>query len=109
MDAEAALRESEELLRTLGNNLPEGQINQSKDGSGATSSKSTRTEETVNYEITKTKTTQIVEAGQLKRVSVAVLVDGNYTTAADGQTELIELHIFLEIQRRTKHRAPPCG
>lgn len=69
---------------TVGNNLPEGQINQTKDGSGATNSKSTRTDETINYEIGKTKTTQVIEPGQVKRISVAVLVDGNYTIGADG-------------------------
>ena len=54
-------------------------------GNPATSaSKSSRTEETVNYEITKTVKNQIRETGTVKRLSVAVLVDGTYTTAPDG-------------------------
>ena len=47
-------------------------------------SSSARTEETVNYEITKTVETHVREAGTVKRLSVAVLVDGTYTTAGDG-------------------------
>ena len=41
-------------------------------------------EETVNYEITKTVRNQVRETGQVMRQSVAVLVDGTYTTAPDG-------------------------
>jgi flagellar M-ring protein FliF len=40
---------------------------------------STRTEETVNFEISKTTKTHVRESGALKQVSVAVLVDGTYT------------------------------
>jgi flagellar M-ring protein FliF len=50
----------------------------------ASTSSSTRTEETVNYEISKTTKTQVLEAGGVKKLSVAVVVDGTYTTAADG-------------------------
>jgi flagellar M-ring protein FliF len=50
----------------------------------SSASKSARTEETVNYEITKTVKNQIRETGTVKRLSVAVLVDGTYTTAPDG-------------------------
>jgi flagellar M-ring protein FliF len=45
-----------------------------------------RNEEIVNYEISKTTRTEVIEAGRVKRLSVAVLVDGNYTTAANGQS-----------------------
>lgn len=48
------------------------------------SSASTRTEETVNYEISKSTKTQVQDAGTVKKLSVAVVVDGTYTTAADG-------------------------
>ena len=58
------------------NNLPEAQA---KDANGAKSSnQSTRQEETVNYEISKTIRTQVLENGTVKRVSVALLVDGTY-------------------------------
>jgi flagellar M-ring protein FliF len=50
-----------------------------------TSSSNTRTEETLNYEISKTTKTQILEAGTVKKLSVAVVVDGNYAQGANGQ------------------------
>jgi len=52
--------------------------------SGAVGDSSTRNEETVNYEISKTVETKVQEAGEVRRLSVAVLVDGTYATAADG-------------------------
>jgi len=48
---------------------------QSKDTSG-------RTEETTNYEISKTVKTSTVDGGDIKKVSVAVVVDGSGDTAA---------------------------
>jgi len=42
------------------------------------------TEETVNYEISKTTETEVSEAGGIKRLSVAVAVDGIYTQNANG-------------------------
>lgn len=44
----------------------------------------TNTEEVTNYEISRTTTTQVKEAGAIKRLSVAVLVDGIYTRNQDG-------------------------
>jgi flagellar M-ring protein FliF len=67
---------------TITNNLPG---NSSLAGGGAGSSnKNTRSEETVNYEINKTVRNQVRESGQVKRLSVAVVVDGAYAAAADG-------------------------
>ncbi len=55
------------------------------DQAGATSrSSDTRTEETTNYEISRTIKTQIHESGAVQRLSVAVLVNGTYTTGDDG-------------------------
>ncbi len=68
---------------TVANNLPEGQSKQVV-GPGSESN-SQRTEETVNYEISKTTKTQIHESGLIKRVSVAVLVDGTYAAGGDGE------------------------
>lgn len=68
---------------TVANNLPNP--NPNGNAAGATSaSSSQRTEETVNYEISKQTQVQIRETGQVKRLSVAVLVDGTYAAAADG-------------------------
>lgn len=63
------------------NNLPD-----SKADSAAVlnQSETNRSEETTNYEISKETTNQIKETGTVKRLSVAVLVDGIYTTDKDG-------------------------
>lgn len=67
--------------------------------------RSSRTEETVNNEISKTVTTQVREAGVVERVSVAVLVDGSYQTAEDGTTNYqprteAEMTQLLQLARR---------
>ena len=67
---------------TVGANLPEAQI--PANGQGANKTDARKQEETINYEISNTLTKSTVEAGQTKRISAAVLVDGNYTTNADG-------------------------
>lgn len=68
---------------TIGNNLPNA--NQAGADNGTTSrDAANRTEETVNYEISRTQRTETKEPGRVERLSVAVLVDGTYTTAADG-------------------------
>jgi flagellar M-ring protein FliF len=67
---------------TVGTNLPNN--NQPAASPASSASKSARTEETVNYEITKTVKSQVRETGTVKRLSVAVLVDGTYATAPDG-------------------------
>ena len=66
---------------SVANNLPDAQAN---GAAGKASTNENRTEETVNYEISKKTVNQVRESGTLKRLSVAVLVDGTYTTAADG-------------------------
>jgi len=48
---------------------------------------SQKNEETVNYEISKTVRTEVIEGGRIKRMSVAVLVDGNYVRGANGQQD----------------------
>lgn len=64
---------------TVANNLPEAQ------GQGGTQATSTanRTEELVNFEISKTIRTQVREAGLVRRVSAAVLV--NQIVLVDGE------------------------
>lgn len=46
---------------------------------------STRTEETVNFEISKTTKTHVRESGLIKRISVAVVVDGTYVDDGTGK------------------------
>jgi len=64
---------------TVGNELPGA--NQKPTPAGADSGprdQSRKSEEIVNYEISKTTKTEVIEGGRVNRVSVAVLVDGTY-------------------------------
>jgi flagellar M-ring protein FliF len=69
---------------TVTNSLPAGAQDGAAGGAGASSSSDAHTEETVNYEISKTTSTEIQEGGKIKRLSVAVAVDGSYTTDDKG-------------------------
>jgi flagellar M-ring protein FliF len=44
-----------------------------------------KTEEIVNYEISRTTKTEVIEGGRVNRISVAVVVDGNYTKNDKGE------------------------
>src|ERR1019366_9655496 len=46
---------------------------------------SKKTEETNNYEISRTTKTEVTEAGRVNRISVAVLVDGSYSKNEKGE------------------------
>lgn len=65
------------------NNLPGADSNLLNEQSPT--SASDRTEETTNYEISKTVRNLVRESGEVKKLSVAVLVDGTYTTDAEGK------------------------
>jgi flagellar M-ring protein FliF len=69
---------------SVGNALPDPGA--SSGGGAAGGDTNNNTEETINYEISRTTTTEVLEPGRLKRISVAVLVDGNY--AKDDKGEL---------------------
>lgn len=62
------------------NNLPTG-IEQG--GTGSSNNSNNRNEETLNYEINKTVRNQIREGGQIRKLSVAVMVDGRYEPEKD--------------------------
>ena len=68
---------------SVGNELPENQ--NAGDAAQSSSTRSTRTEETVNFEISKTVRSHVRESGSVRRLSIAVLVDGIYSTDADGK------------------------
>ena len=56
-------------------------------GSGAaTVEQGSTTEETTNFEISKVTETALTEAGGIKRLSIAVVVDGTYVTDANGNS-----------------------
>lgn len=70
---------------TAGNQVPNANTNQAGGPNAAQSNQNANaTEETVNYEISRTTRTQVTEIGGIKRLSVAVLVDGRYATDAQG-------------------------
>jgi flagellar M-ring protein FliF len=58
---------------------------QSGNSNNTSNSQNERNEETVNYEISKRSETQVKTDGTVKRISAAVLVDGAYSTGADGK------------------------
>lgn len=53
-------------------------------GEPGSSAEGSRVEETTNFEISKTVRNRVSEVGEVKRLSVAVLVDGTYATDAEG-------------------------
>ncbi len=67
---------------TVANNLPAGTSQQVTPLTNT--SKSSRTEETQNFEITRTVRNLTREPGSIRRLSVAVLVDGSYSVNSDG-------------------------
>jgi flagellar M-ring protein FliF len=68
---------------TVANELPGA--NQRQGGAEASPrDESRKSEEVVNYEISKTTKTEVIEGGRVNRISVAVLVDGNYSKDDKG-------------------------
>lgn len=69
----------------VGGNLPEGQ---GAGGAGAAgSSQKTNTTERVNYEVSEVRRERRKLAGAIKRISVAVLIDGTLVPNAEGVSE----------------------
>ena len=67
---------------SVANNLPG--LGDDFNVDAAPSLQANRSEEITNFEISKTIRSTIRESGEVSRLSVAVLVDGRYTTAEDG-------------------------
>ncbi|MDR2368511.1 MAG: flagellar M-ring protein FliF [Deltaproteobacteria bacterium] len=61
-----------------------GTANRQNSGQDGNQEVYSRTEETTNYEVTNIKRQTLSSSGDLKKVSVAVLVDGFFTEAEDG-------------------------
>lgn len=66
---------------SVSQNLPDANVTGGGSGGGSQS----RTQETVNFEISKTVKNHIKEMGVVRRLSVAVMVDGALTTDAEGK------------------------
>jgi flagellar M-ring protein FliF len=67
---------------TVNNELPG---NQNRDNAAVARDQSKKSEETNNYEISRTTKTEVTEAGRVNRISVAVLVDGSYSKNEKGE------------------------
>jgi flagellar M-ring protein FliF len=65
---------------TVGNELPGTNPQQN----AAAREQSKKSEEIVNYDISRMTETKVIEGGRINRISVAVLVDGNYTKSDKG-------------------------
>jgi flagellar M-ring protein FliF len=76
---------------TVGNEIPGGQRQAAGNAAAAANDnqpprdESRKTEEIVNYEISKITKTEISEGGRVNRISVAVLVDGVYSKNDKGE------------------------
>lgn len=67
---------------TVGNNIPGAQQGQGQDNS----TESSKTQETTNFELSKTETVTIQEPGRVTQVLVSVLVDHQRTLDTNGNT-----------------------
>ncbi len=69
---------------SVGNELPGSNVR--PDGQQAQPSQNRKTEEIVNYDISRTTRTEVIEGGRINRISVAVVVDGTYSKNDKGET-----------------------
>ena len=81
---DAKTNETQNDSVTVQQNLPDPNLNNNQ---GRATSQQTRSTETVNYEITKKSMNSVRENGVVKRLSVAVLVDGVSVAKPDGTKE----------------------
>jgi flagellar M-ring protein FliF len=88
----SASSDGKENQVTVGNEVPGA--NQRPPANGAPDAAATpavprdqskKSEEIINYEISKTTKTEVIEGGRVNRLSVAVVVDGNYSKNDKGE------------------------
>jgi flagellar M-ring protein FliF len=79
---ESALTGNADGQVSVGNELPGAN---GGDKAPAPKDATNKNEETTNYEISRVTKTEVAEGGRIKRLSVAVVVDGVYAGAADGK------------------------
>jgi flagellar M-ring protein FliF len=84
---------------TAGRNVPDGASADAE--TGGPSSSNSATEENIRYEISNTTKTEIIEGGRVKRLSVAVAVDGVTTPGADGAAPTWAARDPQELERIT--------
>ena len=83
-EATEAANSEETQPVSIETDLPQNPDQIGADGTSRNVNRSTRNEETVNYEISKTISSHIRESGIVRKLSVAVLVDGIYENGTDG-------------------------
>lgn len=67
---------------TVASNLPDGEAGQ---GDGTSTSQSSETRERINFEVSETTREIMRGPGAIRRLTVAVLVNGTYSTGANGE------------------------
>jgi flagellar M-ring protein FliF len=82
-EEQAATNDNRDGAVSVGTELPGA--NRQGEGSGSRGDQSRKTEEIVNYEISRTTKTEVIEAGRVNQISAAVLVDGIYTKNDKGE------------------------
>ena len=81
-EEQSATTDNNQGAVSAGTELPGGK----QQAEGASKGDNSRkTEEIVNYEISRITKTEVTEAGRINRISAAVLVDGNYTKNDKGE------------------------
>lgn len=80
---EEGVSNDQESPVTVAQNIPNGDV---VTNTGGTTTQNSRTEETLNYEISKVVRNKIKNAGTISRLTVAVMVDGVYEKDKDGKS-----------------------
>ena len=99
-EQERSVDSSGEPPVTAEQNLPQREVKAQAQNNRSTSD-TKRQEETVNYEISNVSRETVVEPGDVRRLSVAVLVNGTWKTGPDG-TRVYEQRPAEELQRITE-------
>jgi flagellar M-ring protein FliF len=84
-DEQSSTNESKDGQVSVGNELP-GAGQKPPESTSARGDQNKKTEEIINYEISRTTKTEVIEAGRINRISAAVLVDGTYSKNDKGET-----------------------
>ena len=83
----SASNDGRENQVTVGNEIPGGNQRQAPppEANATPRDQNRKSEEIINYEISKISKTEIIEGGRVNRISVAVLVDGTYAKNDKGE------------------------
>ncbi|HET9717199.1 MAG TPA: flagellar basal-body MS-ring/collar protein FliF [Pseudolabrys sp.] len=82
-EEQSATIDNKEGAVSVGTELPGGNRQQPEPANRGDQSR--KTEEIINYEISRTTKTEVIEAGRVNRISAAVLVDGTYNKNDKGE------------------------